>query len=162
MEYKVSAVSENVKTYESKYGPMKEYKVKLDGVAEAVSINQKASSPAPEVGSTLTGSIQDTEYGKKFKKEYSQGGFGGGSGGYKAKPQGDNFTMFLSYAKDLANTLLQLDGEIDDKKFEKVLTQVANGGKYLYANRPGQEPVQTETLGETIDLDKEVVWPDEL
>lgn len=161
MEYKITAVSENVKTYESKYGQMKEYKVKLEGVAEAVSINQKDSSPAPVVGSTLTGSIQDTEYGKKFKKEYSQGGFSGGSKSY-SKPQGDNFTMFLSYAKDLANTLLQLDGEIDDKKFEKVLTQVANAGKYLYANRPGQEPAPTETLGEQINLDEEVKWPDEL
>lgn len=161
MEYKIAAVSDDVKTYDSKYGQMKQYKVKFDGVAEAVSISQKATSPAPVVGSTLTGSIQDTEYGKKFKKEYNQGGFSGGSGGFKGKSQSDNFTMFLSYAKDLAVTMLQLDGEINDKKFEKVLEQVANAGTYLYEHRPGQTPAEI-TGGEEINLDKEIEWPADL
>lgn len=73
MEYKIAAVSEKVDTWTSSYGEMKTYYVKFEGQAEAIKINQKPDTPAPEVGQTLTGDIVEDKFGKKFKKAAKPG-----------------------------------------------------------------------------------------
>lgn len=75
-EYKIVSA---VKTgeYESKFGTMHKYAVQFEGEADGVEISQKPTTPAPKAGDSLTGTIENTQYGKRFKKE-SQGNFGGG------------------------------------------------------------------------------------
>lgn len=79
-EFKINAVSQEVRSFETKFGQMKSYKLKLEGVESVVELAQKDTTPAPVQGQTLTGSIDYTgQYGPKFKKEAPA--FGGGGGG---------------------------------------------------------------------------------
>lgn len=76
-EYTISAVSPKQNNWESAYGPMITYHVKLNGGEEVVQLNKKADSPQPTKGDTVYGDIQETEYGAKFKsvkKPFSSGG----------------------------------------------------------------------------------------
>lgn len=78
---------------------------------------------------------------KQPQKEGGWQGSGSGSGGGGksfAKPQ-DQFTMFLSYAKDLASFCVA-DGKFDPKLYAELLESVAAGGAQLYAARPTAEP----------------------
>lgn len=80
MTYKVLAVSKTIRDFSSKFGDMKSYKLKLEGVEMAVELAQKAETPAPTMGMTLEGTIDMSgEYGPKFKKDFQGGGgkFGG-------------------------------------------------------------------------------------
>jgi hypothetical protein len=47
-----------------------------------VELNQKLETAEPVIGATIEGTVEDGQYGKKFKKEQanSSGGFGGGKG----------------------------------------------------------------------------------
>lgn len=81
-DFKVVAVSDQVREFQTKFGNMKSYKLKLEGVEEVVELAQKDTTPAPTAGQTLTGSIDMTgQYGPKFKKENPNYGGGGGSFG---------------------------------------------------------------------------------
>lgn len=92
------------------------------------------------------------------KQPAKEGGYGGGGGGRSyAKPQGDNYTMYLSYAKDLAGYCIA-DGKFSSKLFAELLDQVSEGGKVLYEARPGAvetpEPKpETKSTAETLSLD---------
>lgn len=71
-----------------------------------------------------------------------------GAGGGR-QPQ-DNFTMYLSYAKDIGIACIK-DGKFDDKLFSEVLEAVEAGGAQLFAGRP-DAPVAKENT--TSELDK--------
>jgi hypothetical protein len=150
-EYKIQAVSPETRTYDTKYGQMISYKLKLEGVDTPVELGQKTTTPAPQEGGTLNGTIDTSgQYGPKFKKENAQ--FGGGFGSPTASTQSttstgrsdtksfDSFTMYLSYAKDLAVALLASDEAFDSDKYGLLLEEVIAGGKTLYNDRPGAEP----------------------
>lgn len=104
-----------------------------------------------------------------FVKQPQQEGFqprgGGGQRSFGGgKPQGDNFTMYLSYAKDIAIACVK-DGKFDDKLYSEVLEAVEAGGAQLYAGRP-DAPKQADTtkseldevFGETETLTEEEPW----
>jgi hypothetical protein len=55
-----------------------------------------------------------------------------------SKPQFDNYTMYLSYAKDVAVACIQ-DGKFDTKLYNAVIDEVSQGGTMLYFARPGAE-----------------------
>lgn len=75
MTYEVLNASK-LKDRESQYGQMTDYMLVFkDGSAGEMS--QKASTPAPKTGDTLDGTIEDTQYGPKFRKTKQAGGFGG-------------------------------------------------------------------------------------
>jgi len=57
----------------------------------------------------------------------------------------DLYTMYLSYAKDLAIALVDTTG-FDVDSFNKLLEQVNEGGKFLYDHRPGAEPIKEDTV----------------
>jgi hypothetical protein len=66
-------------TYQGAHGEMYKYTVQLEGEADTVEVSQKPDTPAPQPGETLEGSIESTQYGKRFKKEFKGGtGFSGG------------------------------------------------------------------------------------
>lgn len=89
-EYKIAAVSQNVRSFDTQYGSMKSYKLKLEGFEQVVELAQKAETPAPVQGQSLFGTIDMSgQYGPKFKKERPQMQGGGGSsfgGGGGSKP----------------------------------------------------------------------------
>lgn len=154
MQYTVKAVNPTTRDYQTQFGDMKEYQVKFNEIEAVVKISQKATTAPPKEGDVLNGTIDmSAQYGPKFKKEYNPGGFGGSSA-----PQGsaqssqtstgsrqtnsDPFTMYLSYAKDLAVALIASKGGYDEEQYAKVLDDVIDGGYTLYEKRPGGEPAQ--------------------
>lgn len=142
----------NVKTLNSETvwktddGSRKLHRIQLD-IGEGKKVEAKTWSDAiSKIG--WSGDIETYEKDGKmgietFVKQPQKEGYSGGggfSGGYQKKtgggrPQGDNFTMYLSYAKDIAVALIE-DGKLDESKFGAVLSAVADGGKTLYESRP--------------------------
>jgi hypothetical protein len=83
MAYTITAVSDQVRQWASeKAGPMNSYRVNLTDSAGVESHNvelaQKAATPAPTVGQSLEGNLDNTQYGLKFKKAFTAGAGGGG------------------------------------------------------------------------------------
>lgn len=83
-EYKISQVSQQPpRTWAFKDRrtgtevPMETYKVRFEDVTEDVDVNRKPGN-RPAVGETLTGTLEDSDFGKRFKAERKQ--FGGGGG----------------------------------------------------------------------------------
>ena len=74
------------------------------------------------------------------KENNYQGGYQKKESGAAPKKEFDNFTMYLSYAKDLVVALQQTSG-YDQAEFEKLLQATIKGGKVLYSHRPGAEPI---------------------
>jgi hypothetical protein len=81
MSYKIKQLGP-VSEYDTQNGKMKKYTVQFEGSDDWVELSQKPTTPAPTVGQELDGTIEDTQYGKKFKKAY---GAGGGFAGGKAQ-----------------------------------------------------------------------------
>lgn len=77
MSYTIKTVGPS-KEITTKYGPLKVYSVQFEGAEDWVEINQKPESPAPTAGDNLDGTIESTQYGKRFKKAQVAGGFTGG------------------------------------------------------------------------------------
>lgn len=163
MTYTIKAVNPEVRTYTTKFGDMASYKVMFNESPTPVEISQKATTPPPTVGQALEGTIDMSgQYGPKFKKEYNQGGnFGAspqasqpsstGASGSKSKFSDDPFTMYLSYAKDLAvakvNTTAALGNEVPS--YTDLLDQVLAGAYQLYEGRPGAEPAKADVAAST-------------
>ena len=80
--FKVTEVGENIRDWDSKHGPMKSYYVKFEGDERTIEIAQKPSTPAPTVGQTFEGTIEERQWQDKtfYKLKKAQGGFGGGGG----------------------------------------------------------------------------------
>lgn len=89
------------------------------------------------------------------KQAPKEGGFTPGGGGFKgggAKPIADPFTMYLSYAKDIAVALIgqgilpsnDADGKIFEQLFGNAINVALLGGHKLHDGRPGAEPQQTQ------------------
>lgn len=81
-DYKIKAVKDSPKEWDSRFGPMVTYLIQVEGNGEPVQLNKKADSPAPKVGDEISGEISDTEYGQKFKAEYKAN-----NSGFKKSPE---------------------------------------------------------------------------
>lgn len=78
-----------------------------------------------------------------FVKQPQKEGFSGGGGGYKgggAKFSGDQFTMYLSYAKDIVVAKIAAGEKID---VDQAIQLTLGGGHTLYEGRPGAKPEAT-------------------
>lgn len=83
---------------------MKTYKVILEersDLAEGVDVNRKADGEPPKAGETLTGTIEPTDFGYKFKPERQTGGYGG-RGGYQRDDKEIRAQMAVKAATDYA------------------------------------------------------------
>lgn len=82
------------------------------------------------------------------KQPPKEGGFQGTSSGSSMKSSGkpsfDSFTMYLSYAKDLAVACVS-EGKFDSKLYTEVLEAVEAGGAQLFEGRP-DAPKKPELL----------------
>jgi hypothetical protein len=83
-----------------------------------------------------------------FVKQPQKEGYGGGGSRGSAKAPADPFTMYLSYAKDLAVAVMH-EGKIDSQLYAEALEMVLVGGKTLFDGRPGNEP-KAETKEDTV------------
>lgn len=77
-EYKVETVGPT-ETFTTKAGvELTKYALRFEGQPDWVSLVQKPDTTAPKEGDTLKGTIEQSDYGPKFKKENSGGGGGRG------------------------------------------------------------------------------------
>lgn len=86
------------------------------------------------------------------------------SSGGGNKPQGDNFTMYLSYAKDIAVAMYAKDGKLDRDAYAAILDDVNTGGLTLFEAREGASKPTTpakDELDKVFDGDTEVLEEEE-
>jgi len=151
MKYTIKAVHPEVRRYPTKHGEMVSYKLRFNEVDTIVELGQKPSTDAPVVGQTLEGTIDmSAAYGPKFKKDFQQTGFpnqsssttSGTSQATKGSFNSDPFTMYLSYAKDIAllDKLYDAKGNFNEALYSEILEAVKTGANVLYGGRPGGEP----------------------
>jgi hypothetical protein len=78
-EFSVIAAAKK-KDVQGQNGPMQVIALTLDDGSAAPVLAEwftKASTPLPAPGQKLDGTLEDSQYGKKFKKAQHNGGFGG-------------------------------------------------------------------------------------
>jgi hypothetical protein len=117
---------------------------------------QTYSKQIAEVG--WSGEVETYEkkgytYVKQPQKEGWDNGGGGGAprgGGGGNRPPQDNYTMYLSYVKDIAVALIAADKYSTDQ-LNEIANDVATTGEMFYAMRP-DAPAATDTTKS--DLDK--------
>ncbi len=104
-DYTVKSVAPEPRQWEAKKGgAMLSYKILVEGLdapTGQVELAQKKDTAAPTVGQVITGTIENTDYGPKLKKEYQAGGGGGGKF-YKPRDPGEIRGMQRSHAQEMA------------------------------------------------------------
>lgn len=132
-EYTIEAVSEKTKNWSSQYGGFTTYYVKLNGEGdEAIQLNKKSDSPAPNSGDELYGEIQITEFGKKFKSQKKP--FGSNARTPESQDTQDNIarSVALKAAVDLSVGFLSAGGKAETASVletaDTLLTWLQNTG----------------------------------
>lgn len=102
------------------------------------------------------------EGGFQSQQGSRQSGYGGGG----SKSSSDNYTMYLSYAKDIAIACITA-GKFNDKLYDELIQAVEAGGTELYASRPDAPKTPAVTpekseldnvFGDTEVVEEETVW----
>lgn len=107
-DFKVSSVAEKKRFDGKQGGTFIVYTVTLnDGSVDhsGVELVQKDSTPAPTVGQTVTGNIETTQYGPKFKREQQ-----GRPGGWKKDPETEA-RISRMHAQEMALRYAHVTGE---------------------------------------------------
>lgn len=161
------------KVWSTPDGKMTIYKVIMDYQGKPVQAKTYSNAIATAGWSGTVESYEKTGRNgpETFVKQPQKEGFQPGGGTqYRAggKPQADPFTMYLSYAKDIAIAMLGKDGGLDEGKYGEVLSAVVAGGTTLYEARPDApkppsvEPAKAEldkVFGETeLVNEEETPW----
>lgn len=162
-EYKiVSAIKSG--EYESKFGTMHKYIVQFEGQPMPVELSQKPETPVPKTGDSLHGTIEDTQYGKKFKKVQNNT-FGNSpvSKEFKADPLKQasiERQVALKCAIDLlAAKLPQMKDQPKSGELAKVAIEIANVFDDFLKNET-LEKEKTE-VAELLTASEEVPFTDE-
>lgn len=87
-----------------------------------------------------------------FGQSQSHSSTGTGGSKYSAKPQGDQFTMYLSYAKDIAVAMIMTAGTISPDEYRAALDRVADGGELLF-NKHNNPGAVTEDMLSSAEVD---------
>ena len=132
MSYTVTSVNGS-RDWDSKYGPMKSYKVNLKGpdgnVTNDVEVSQKSTTAAPTQGQVLEGAIEAGNYGPKFKK--AQKPMGGGGGGPRPRDPGERRSIERQVAFKGAVELVSAIPFGDSNTTKILLTEFFNHGLHL-------------------------------
>src|SRR5215213_5803621 len=125
MSYKIKTLGP-VKEVQSKYGPLKVYTIQFEGSDDWVEVNQKPESPVPTVGQELEGTIEDTQYGKRFKK--AQGAGGGFQGNRAPDPATRSSIERQSAMKASVDAVRDYYNIVPDPELtlEKYVTKIVN------------------------------------
>lgn len=111
MEYTVVGARETARK-ETQYGEMADIALSLEGVESEVSWFTKATTPLPAAGEKIEGTIEESQYGPKFKKARA-----GGGGGRPYKPRPDDAPevyaakqaqIVAQHSQDMALRVLEL------------------------------------------------------
>lgn len=119
--YEIQAVAGQPRDWNSSQGgPMKEYRIDLKDDAGAVIQNvewsRKVSSPAPEVGQKLDGTISEGNFGPKFKQAAAGGGGGGGRFRDPVEDAKTRRSIQMQHAQKAAVEALRVAAEFGDYK----------------------------------------------
>ena len=149
----VTKLSESV--WRSPDGQREIFKVTLevDGQPMVAKTYSKDISAIGWSGTVDTYEKQGTRGSETFVKQPpKEGGFTPqqasspkSTGVASSKPSFDNFTMYLSYAKDVAVAMIK-DGKLDEAAYGAVLEAVAAGGETLYDHRPDAPKKEKDTV----------------
>lgn len=130
--------------------------LEMDGKTFEAKTYSKAIANVGWSGEIESYEKQGKQGAETFVKQPQKEGFGGGfSGGGRSKLQ-DQFTMYLSYAKDLAVASIH-DDKFDDKMYTELLGAVEAGGAQLYAGRPNATEVEAKVKEAFSDKKEELV-----
>jgi hypothetical protein len=162
-KFVISAVSEKVKEWESQYGQMVTYSIKLEETNdEVIEINKKPDSPAPQVGQELFGHLEDSrnkEFPTRKFKVVNKAYVGGGKAPYVESPE-KQASIYRSVALNNASLIFQGTGEA----VSTILEHAESFDEWLTKNAPASSKeatsdkfaFKTETiLDDDIDLDKD-------
>jgi len=164
MSYKVET-SMKTGEYAGQYGQMIKYAVKFEDQNEAVELSQKPETPAPKTGDVLEGEIEDTKWGKRFKKA-RVGGYGSKSDPevQKAIIRQNSLTNAVNYciAKSQTNKKYELSGKhiIQVATFfskyslgqvSVVMSPEEIASEFGYTKELTEEPKQTAVTGDSND-----------
>lgn len=89
---------------------------------------------------------KEGKYGTEtFVRQPKKEGFGsfGGGKSYSAKPQGDQYTMYLSYAKDIMVAMMNNGYK---PEFDVAIQTIIGGAHVLYESRPSAEAPKTDVV----------------
>jgi len=139
-----------IKPFESAHGTI--YYHQLEMESGLIGEIGKKKENAFRVGDSLTFTVEDTSFGKKFKevKEFGGGGnFGGGDSGRNA--QGSARSFALSYAKDTEVALIAA-GVPDDDITQNILTRA---DAFLEWLEKGSATQQTSTDTVSVEPDQQ-------
>jgi hypothetical protein len=143
VSYKIKSVGKN-KDIQSNFGPLRVYDVEFEGEGW-VEITQKPDSPAPQIGQDLDGTIEDTKWGKKFRR--AQANYPGGGGGFRKggdSPETRRSIQAQSALNAAERTVfgfysLQSDDKLTLEKYRDEIIMVAKA----YEGHLGNENQQT-------------------
>lgn len=135
-EYKVINAMQTGE-FEGSYGKMVKYAVQLelDGKIDTAELNQKPDTPAPKAGDMLSGTIDDTKFGKKFKKE-SKPYSGGGRSNFDS--DGAAWGNALTNAVAIVQLAVSMDYKIMKPTPTTLAHEALNVAKTLYEGRQGK------------------------
>lgn len=163
-------VKESKQVWASPDGQKKIFKIVLDADGQEVQASTYSDAISKEGWSGAVETYEKAgKYGTEtFVKQPAKEGFSGGYGGgksYGGKPgMSDQYTMYLSYAKDLLVAKINNGEKVD---YEDGLQLIIGGGHTLYDSRPSAatvaeipEPKQSaidDILGD-LPTGKETAW----
>lgn len=129
MTYKITGVT-YVKDIDYKGKTLNKYRVKVEGVSDALDFVQAAEKGEPQVGESIDGEIQRNEYGASLKRTYKPS-----FTPRTQTPQRSEFTMFASYAKDIliayANFMDWDSTKVNEATFNKLVRMAGSGATLL-------------------------------
>lgn len=126
MNYKIVTAMKTGE-FEGKYGKLYKYAVQFEGKDEAVEMNQKPGSPAPKAGDELEGTIESTQYGKRFKRTQT----GGNQGGYRDNPERQSSIEWQSARRDAVDYCIAKSRLLFDLKKTKEAEEELSG-KHIF------------------------------
>lgn len=164
MDYKVAKLSQQPPRKwsfpDSKTGapvPMEAYKVKVEGINEPIEVNRKPGN-APQVGEVLSGTVEDTAFGKRLKPDKKKA-WGGSKREYVDHHDDIRIEWAIGQAVQIgmATNALKLDDietmagyllEMADalKKSEPVKTPAEKAMDDRYPNPKDDQPINLDTI----------------
>lgn len=141
--YTVEAIT-GEREFESKYGPLKSFKVKLsgdDGFSGEAEITQKPTTAPPTVGQAIEGTLDKSnpKFPPKLKKA-----MGGGGGGFKmaGKPSKDSVSIerqvAFKGAVEIIVAMLRSGQELPDPAIAATMTRFFDHGLGLIQGTPSK------------------------
>jgi len=140
MTYKATNVTK-LKDRQSDYGPMIDYMLVFES-GEAAQLSQKATTPAPKVGDVLEGTIEQSNFGPKFKK--AKPAFGGNG---KQDPETSKQIIRQNSLTNAVNYCTAKANLMDKKEALKFLTgkEIIQVATYFAKYSEGHITVVTES-----------------